>query len=93
MNKTFHISILNTITLILFAFCKNCVSSQIEYNWQNSQEGWVSASETNNGCQLFTQPEALAMRAFNATPIMRSGNLQADLGIDATTYNQIEITL
>ena len=93
MNKTFHISILNTITLILFAFCKNCVSSQIEYNWQNSQEGWVSASETNNGCQLFTQPEALAMRAFNATPIMRSGNIQADLGIDATTYNQIEITL
>ena len=93
MKKSLRISFRNTIGLILFVLSTNYISSQIEYNWQNSQEGWVSASETNNGCQLFAQPEAIAMRAFNATPIMRSGNLQADLGIDATTYNQIEITL
>ena len=93
MKQNFQFSFLSAISLILFTFSANLINSQIEYNWQNSTEGWVSASETNNGCQLFAQPEALAMRAFNATPIMRSGNLQADLGIDATTYNQIEITL
>ena len=53
----------------------------------------VFASESNNGCQLFAQPESMAMRAFNETPIMRSGNQQEDLGIDATTYNRVEITL
>ena len=65
----------------------------IVYNWQDSKEGWVSATEPNNGCQLFAQPESMAMRAYNETPIMRSGNLQADLNIDASTYNQVEITM
>tara|TARA_B100001287_G_scaffold272230_1_gene273623 strand:+ start:182 stop:988 length:807 start_codon:yes stop_codon:yes gene_type:complete len=93
MNKNLCFSYLNKYISLLFIFLTHIINSQIEYNWQNSQEGWVSASETNNGCQLFAQPEALAMRAFNATPIMRSGNLQADLGIDASTYNQVEIIL
>ena len=35
----------------------------------------------------------MAMRSFNTTPVMRSGNLQADLGIDASDYNKVEITL
>ena len=83
----------NTALFILCVFFTNSALCQIEYNWQNSNQGWVSASETNNGCQLFAQPASLAMRAFNATPIMRSGGLQADLEIDATTYNQVEITL
>ena len=93
MKDNLYTIFLNTAIFIVFTVSTNHVSGQIEYNWQNSQEGWVSASETNNGCQLFAQPEAVAMRAFNATPIMRSGNLAADLGIDATTYNQVEITL
>ena len=79
--------------LICFIFLVFYSHEQIEYNWQNSKEGWVSASESNNGCQLFAQPESMAMRAFNETPIMRSGNQQVDLGIDATTYNRVEITL
>jgi hypothetical protein len=83
----------NAMLFIFCTFFSNSAVSQIEYNWQNSKEGWVSASETNNGCQLFAQPTSLAMRAFNATPIMRSGGQQDDLGIDATTYNQVEITL
>ena len=79
--------------LACFIFLVFFSHEQIEYNWQNSKEGWVSASESNNGCQLFAQPESMAMRAFNETPIMRSGNQQVDLGIDATTYNRVEITL
>ena len=78
------------LSFVLFGFFS---IGQIEYNWQNSKEGWVSASESNNGCQLFAQPESMAMRAFNETPIMRSGSQQEDLGIDATTYNRVEITL
>ena len=34
--------------------------AQIEYNWQNSKEGWVSASEPNLGCVLVAEPNALA---------------------------------
>ena len=77
----------------LFAFFLLLTSlsanTQIIYNWQNSKEGWVSGG----GCTLTEQPDALAMRSFNTTPIMRSGNLQADLGIDASDYNKVEITL
>ena len=77
----------------LFAFFLLLTSlsanTQITYNWQNSKEGWVSGG----GCTLTEQPDALAMRSFNTTPIMRSGNLQADLGIDASDYNKVEITL
>ena len=67
--------------------------ARIVYNWIDSKEGWVSASEPNNGCQLFAQPESMAMRAYNETPIMRSGDQQTNLGIDATTYNKVEITM
>ena len=92
--KNKNIKLFSNIALfILCMFFTNLALCQIEYNWQNSNQGWVSASETNNGCQLFAQPSSLAMRAFNATPIMRSGGLQADLEIDAATYNQVEITL
>ena len=66
--------------------------AQIEYNWQNSK-GWVSASEPNLGCVLVAEPNALAMKAFNQTPVMRSGTLQDDLGIDATTYNRVKVSL
>jgi len=69
------------------------VDGQIVFNWQDSKEGWVSAAESNLGCTLTATPEAMAMRAFNETPVMRSGNLQADLGIDALVYNQVEVSL
>ena len=39
------------------------------------------------------EPNALAMKAFNQTPVMRSGTLQDDLGIDATTYNRVKVSL
>ncbi|MAI24289.1 MAG: hypothetical protein CL828_09540 [Crocinitomicaceae bacterium] len=67
--------------------------AQIEYNWQNSKEGWVSASEPNLGCVLVAEPNALAMKAFNQTPVMRSGTLQDDLNIEATTYDRVRISL
>ena len=67
--------------------------AQIEYNWQNSKEGWVSASEPNLGCVLVAEPNALAMKAFNQTPVMRSGTLQDDLNLEATTYNRVRVSL
>lgn len=67
--------------------------SQISYAWQNSKEGWVPASETNLGCNLTEQPEAMAMRAYNQTPVMRSGTLSDDLGLPAGTYDRVAVTL
>ena len=72
-----------------FLFTSLIGYTQIIYNWQNSKEGWVSGG----GCTLTAQTDAMAMRSFNTTPVMRSGNLQADLGIDASDYNKVEITL
>ena len=66
---------------------------QIIYDWEGSKEGWVPASEANLGCNLIEQPEAMAMRAFNTTPVMRSGTLSENLGIDASDYDRIQITL
>ncbi|HBP45207.1 MAG TPA: hypothetical protein DD635_04850 [Flavobacteriales bacterium] len=76
----------------MFAFLVNA-GAQIEYNWQNSKEGWVSASESNLGCVLVAQPNALAMKAFNQTPVMRSGTLQDDLNIDVSTYDRVQVRL
>ena len=79
---------------IALGLLSNCTAlAQIVYNWQNSKEGWVSAGESNLGCTLTATPEAMGMRAFNETPVMRSGTLQSDLGIDASDYNQVEISL
>ena len=91
--KIFTTNLKSKILLFTFLFCPFFATlicnAQIIYNWQNSKEGWVSGG----GCTLTEQPDALAMRSFNTTPIMRSGNLQADLGIDASDYNKVEITL
>ena len=35
----------------------------------------------------------MAMKSFNTTPLMRSGNLQANLGLNSSDYNQITISL
>lgn len=76
-----------------FVFTATCAKAQIIYDWQGSKEGWVPASESNLGCNLIEQPEAMAMRAFNTTPVMRSGTVNESLGIDAGTYDRVQITL
>ena len=83
-----HALLLCTMVAFLTA-----AEAQIEYNWQNSKEGWVSASEPNLGCVLVAEPNALAMKAFNQTPVMRSGTLQDDLNLEATTYNRVRVSL
>ena len=67
--------------------------AQISYAWQNSKEGWVPASESNLGCNLTEQPEAMAMRAYNQTPVMRSGTLSDDLSLPVGTYDRVAVTL
>ena len=76
-------------SLLILCFLVSNFNAQITYNWQNSKQGWVSGV----GCTLTAQPSALAMRSFNTTPFMRSGSLQDDLGIDASDYNVVEVTL
>ena len=53
--------------LLATMFVTTCATAQIVYDWQDSKEGWVPASESNLGCNLIEQPEAMAMRAFNTT--------------------------
>ena len=79
--------------LLAFMITSTCATAQIVYDWQDSKEGWVPASESNLGCNLIEQPEAMAMRAFNTTPVMRSGTINESLGIDAGTYDRVQITL
>ena len=78
-------------SLLATMFVTTCATAQIVYDWQDSKEGWVPASESNLGCNLIEQPEAMAMRAFNTTPVMRSGTINESLGIDAGTYDRVRI--
>ena len=85
-------AVMSMVPLMMMAFVA-VSQDQISYNWEGSKEGWVPASENNLGCNLIEQPEAMAMRAFNTTPVMRSGTLSESLGIEASDYDRIQITL
>ena len=67
--------------------------STITYNWQDSKEGWVPHSNPQFACILIAQPEAMAMRAFGTTPVMRSGLDAESLNIEASDYDRVRITL
>ena len=73
MTTSLRISSCIVSLLLSFVIAPTCATAQIVYDWQDSKEGWVPASESNLGCNLIEQPEAMAMRAFNTTPVMRSG--------------------
>ena len=72
-----------------YLFCLSLIFSQITYNWQNSTEGWVSGGN----CNLTAQPDAMAMRLFSSNAVMRSGNLQSNLGINGGDYNQVQVMI
>ena len=76
-------------TLILFISFTAFAQAPITYNWQNSKQGWISGG----GCSLEALPGSMSMKAFNTTPLMRSGNLQANLGLNSSDYNQVTISL
>lgn len=76
-------------TLILFISFTAFTQASITYNWQNSKQGWISGG----GCNLAALPGSMSMKAFNTTPLMRSGDLQANLGLNASDYNQVTISL
>ena len=76
-------------TFFLFIFHFFNINSQIVYNWQNSKEGWVSGGN----CNLTAQTDAMAMRLFSSNATMRSGTLSANLGINGSDYNLVEVTI
>ena len=82
-------TLLKPLVLFTCFILSNCIYGQIEYNWQNSKEGWVPGKD----CNLTTQNESMAMRSFHLYPVMRSGALNENLGIDASEYNLVTITL
>ena len=82
MKKLFSIVLILLIGSVL-------AQSPIVYNWQNSKQGWISGG----GCNLTALPGSMSMNAFNTTPLMRSGNLQANLGLNASDYNQVTISV
>ena len=77
------------ILFFIFLFYFSFTNGQIIYNWQNSTEGWVSGGN----CNLTAQPDAMAMRLFASNAIMRSGNLQSNLGINGGDYNQVQVMI
>ena len=82
-------ALLKPLVLFTCFILSNCIYGQIEYNWQNSKEGWVPGQD----CNLTAQNEAMAMCSFHLYPIMRSGALNENLGIDASDYNLVTVTL
>ena len=68
--------------LIIFISLTALAQAPITYNWQNSKQGWISGG----GCNLSALPSSMSMKAFSTTPLMRSGNLQANLGLNSSDY-------
>ena len=77
------------IFTFIFLVHFSSLHSQIQYNWQKSTEGWVSGGN----CNLTALPDAMAMRLFSSNAVMRSGNLQANLGINGGDYNQVQVMI
>lgn len=77
------------ILFFISTFYISFTNGQITYNWQNSTEGWVSGGN----CNLTAQPDAMAMRLFASNAVMRSGNLQSNLGINGGDYNQVQVMI
>ena len=75
--------------ILIFLIGSVLAQSPIVYNWQNSKQGWISGG----GCNLTALPGSMSMNAFNTTPLMRSGNLQSNLGLNASDYNQVTISV
>tara|TARA_Y100001968_G_C19453194_1_gene770177 strand:- start:4083 stop:5270 length:1188 start_codon:yes stop_codon:yes gene_type:complete len=88
--KTIYINFfLKTSFILCMLFCIQINQAQIEYNWQNSKEGWISGGD----CNLTAQPDAMAMRLFSPTGKMISGTATANLGIFGGDYNKVDITV
>jgi hypothetical protein len=83
MKNAFLFSLLYLISYSVFS------QAPIAYNWQNSKQGWIGAG----GCTLTTFPESMAMVATNTTPTIRSGNLQANIELNTSDYNQVQVSL
>lgn len=82
---------MRTLFLIITISSQLFISAQtpIVYDWNNSTEGWVSGGN----CNLTAQPGALAMRLYSSQAVMRSGDISADLGVNGSDYNQVEVTI
>ena len=80
----------NIFLVLLLALYYNMNSqAPIVYDWDNSKEGWVSGGN----CNLTSQSGAMAMRLYSSNALMRSGNVSANLGISASDYNLVEVTV
>jgi hypothetical protein len=87
-------ALLKPLVLFTCFIFSNCIhSQQIEYNWQNSKEGWVPSNDPGKECNLLIQNQSMAMRSYSQFPVMRSGTLNKNLGIDASDYNLVTVTL
>ncbi|MEC8603764.1 MAG: hypothetical protein VXY47_05395, partial [Bacteroidota bacterium] len=77
MNKFYSFIVLVICGIATNFLNFSAINAQIEYNWQNSKEGWISGGD----CNLTAQPDAMAMRLFSPNGKMISGTLSANLGI------------
>ena len=87
MNKFYSFIILVLYSIATYILSFSTINAQIEYNWQNSKEGWISGGD----CNLTAQPDAMAMRLFSPTGKMISGTASANLGIFGGDYNKVDI--
>ena len=89
MNKFYSFIVLLLCSIATNFLSFSAINAQIEYNWQNSKEGWISGGD----CNLTAQPDAMAMRLFSPNGKMISGTLSANLGISGGDYNKVDITV
>ena len=68
--------------------CTTCPENTLVYDFQDSKEGWLSGGGSN----IILGSDAMVMKANNATPVGRSGNLATPNFSSSHDYNTARIT-
>ncbi len=68
--------------------CTTCPENTLVYDFQDSKESWISGG----GSSVVLGTEALIVKAFNNTPVARSGGLTAANFASTADYNTAKIT-
>ena len=68
--------------------CTSCPDKNYVFDFNDSKEGWLSGG----GCNVTLGNDAMNINANGNAPVARSGNLTADLNLNAADYNTARVT-
>ena len=68
--------------------CTSCPDKNYVFDFNDSKEGWISGG----GCNVSLGNDAMNINATGNNVLVRSGNLNADLGLITTDFDRARVT-